>query len=56
MTGTISAKGQVVLPKEQVWFWTGEIQAKVKASEEDHKKGNYKEYSNVDDLLRNLDE
>ena len=46
----------VTVPKEQAWFWTDEIQAKVRASEEDHKKGDYKEYREVDQLLRDLKE
>jgi AbrB family looped-hinge helix DNA binding protein len=46
----------VTVPKEQAWFWTDEIQAKVRASEEDHKRGNYKEYVEVDDLLRDFKE
>ena len=46
----------VTVPKEQAWFWTDEIQTKVKASEEDYKKGNYKEYTDVDELLRDLKE
>ena len=89
MTVTISAKGQVALPKEvrnklriktgdqfrvevsganivltpvvtvpkiQAWFWTDEIQAKVRASEEDHERGNYKEYKDIDQLLGDLKE
>jgi AbrB family looped-hinge helix DNA binding protein len=89
MTVTISAKGQVALPKKirsklsiktgdqfrveisgtqivltpvvtvpkaQAWFWTDEIQAKIRASEEDLKKGNYQEYREVDRLLRDLKE
>ncbi len=46
----------VTVPKEQAWFWTDEIQAKVRASEEDRKKGNYKEYKEVDQLLGDLKE
>jgi AbrB family looped-hinge helix DNA binding protein len=46
----------VTVPKEQAWFWTDEIQAKVRESEEDHKKGNYREYEEVGDLLRDLKE
>jgi antitoxin MazE len=46
----------VTVPKEQAWFWTEEVQAKVRASEKDYKKGNYKEYADVEDLLRELKE
>jgi AbrB family looped-hinge helix DNA binding protein len=46
----------VTVPKEQAWFWTDEIQAEVRASEEDYKKGNYKEYEEIDRLLRDLKE
>jgi AbrB family looped-hinge helix DNA binding protein len=46
----------VTVPKEQAWFWTDAIQAKVRASEEDRQKGNYKEYKEADQLLRDLKE
>jgi antitoxin MazE len=46
----------VTVPKEQAWFWTDEIQAKIRASEGDYKEGNYKEYADVDELLRDLKE
>jgi len=46
----------VTVPKEQAWFWTDEIQAKVRASEEDHKRVDYKEYKDVGELLRDLKE
>ena len=46
----------VTVPKEQAWFWTDEVQAKVRASEKDHKRGNYKEYTDVGELLRDLKE
>jgi len=46
----------VTVPKEQAWFWTKEIQDKVRASEEDHKRGDYKEYQKVGQLLRDLTE
>jgi antitoxin MazE len=46
----------VTVPKEQAWFWTDEVQAKVRASDKDYKKGNYKEYTDVGELLRDLKE
>ncbi|MBA4389552.1 MAG: AbrB family transcriptional regulator [Syntrophus sp. (in: bacteria)] len=46
----------VTVPKDQAWFWTDEIQAKVRASEEDYEKGNYKEYTDVEELVRDLKE
>jgi hypothetical protein len=46
----------VTVPKEQAWFWTDEVQAKVRASEEDHEKGNVKTYKEVDKLLGDLKE
>jgi antitoxin MazE len=46
----------VTVPKEQAWFWTTEIQGKVRASEEDYKRGNYQEYTDADQLLRDLKE
>ena len=46
----------VTVPKEQAWFWTEEIQAKVRASEKDYKNGNYKKYTDVGELLKDLKE
>jgi AbrB family looped-hinge helix DNA binding protein len=46
----------VTVPKEQAWFWTDEVQAKVRASEEDHEKGNFKTYKEVNKLLGDLKE
>jgi antitoxin MazE len=46
----------VTVPKEQAWFWTEEVQAKVRASVEDHEKGNFKTYKEVDKLLGDLRE
>ena len=46
----------VTVPREQAWFWTDEVQAKVRASEEDHEKGNFKTYKEVNKLLGDLKE
>jgi len=45
----------VTVPKEQAWFWTDEV-PKVRASEEDHEKGNFKTYKEVNKLLGDLKE
>jgi len=46
----------VTVPKEQAWFWTEEVQAKVRASQEDHERGNFKTYEDTKRLLGDLKE
>lgn len=49
------AKLQAVdLPDDQAWFWTKEHQAKEREVDEQLKQGDYKEFSNVDDLINEL--
>lgn len=40
--------------KSQAWFWTKEWQEKEKEADEALKKGEYKEFKNVKDLIRDL--
>lgn len=42
------------VPKEQAYFWTKEVQAKIKASEEEFKNGKCKT-TTVDELIEELD-
>lgn len=45
----------VNIPRSQAYFWTKEVQEKIKASEENYKKGNYTRYENVDELIKDLE-
>ena len=52
--GKIYLEPVMNIPRSQGWFWDKEIQEKVKKSETDYKKGNYKRYENIDDILDDL--
>jgi len=46
---------QVVdLPDVQTWFWTKEQQAKEQEVDEEMRRGEYQEFSTVDDLINDL--
>ena len=42
------------IPQNQAWFWTKEWQEKEKEADEALKKGKYKKFKNVKDLLKDL--
>jgi hypothetical protein len=44
----------VDLPNDQAWFWTKEHQAKEQEVDEQLKQGEYKDFSNVEDLINDL--
>jgi len=44
----------VKIPRDQAWYWTEEWQGKEKEADEDLKKGRFKEFDGLDDLLRDL--
>jgi len=52
--GKIILEPVIGVPRSQAWFWTPETQEKIKASEEDFKKGKFKRYDGIDDLLKEL--
>lgn len=52
--GKIIAEPTVLIPSSQAYFWTKEMQKKIKDSEENFKKGNYRT-TTVDELIRELD-
>ena len=45
-----------LLTNNQSWFWTEEWQTRYKEAKEDIKSGRYKEFDNVEDLLKELKE
>ena len=44
----------VDLPDDQAWFWTKEQQAKEQEVDGELKRGEYQEFSTVDDLINDL--
>jgi antitoxin MazE len=44
----------VKIPRDQAWFWAKEWQEKEKEADEDFKKGRFKEFDGLDDLLKDL--
>jgi antitoxin MazE len=44
----------IKVPREQAWFWTPEWQTKEMEAEEDLRSGEYKDFENVKDLLKDL--
>ena len=44
----------VDLPDDQAWFWTKEHQAKEQQVDEEMKRGEYQDFSTVDDLINDL--
>lgn len=56
------AEGKLVLepviniPRSQAWFWTEEVQARIRGAEENFRAGNFKRYDDVDDFLKELKE
>jgi len=43
-----------LIPKDQLWFWTPEWQAKEREADEDIAQGRVKEFSTVEELLKDL--
>lgn len=43
-----------MISKDQAWFWAKEWQKKEREADEDLKKGKYKEFKNVKDLIKDL--
>lgn len=56
------SKGKIILeptiniPRSQAWFWTEEIQKKIKKAEKNYQAGIFKQYDQIDDLLGDLKE
>jgi antitoxin MazE len=53
-------RGRIVLepvmdvPRSQAWFWSEDVQEKVKRSEKNYRAGRFKRYKDVDVLIRDL--
>jgi len=45
---------QKIISREQEWFWTGKWQEGEKEADEDFEAGRYKDFEDIDELLRDL--
>ncbi len=53
--GKLILEPVVNIPRSQAWFWTQEVQDKIKKAEENYQEGNYTRHE-VDDLVKDLNE
>jgi len=44
----------IKVPREQAWFWTKEWQEKERQADEDIASGNFRDFENLDALLKDL--
>ena len=44
----------IKIPREQAWFWTKEWQEKERQADEDIASGNFRDFENLDALLKDL--
>jgi len=44
----------IKIPRDQAWFWTPEWQAREKEADQDLSAGRYREFDNLEDLLKDL--
>lgn len=53
--GKIILEPVINIPRSQAWFWTKEVQSKIRKSESDFETGNFKSYKSIDDLIKYLE-
>lgn len=53
--GEVVLRPVKVIPKSQAYFWTERVQKRIRESEKDLEAGRYKEFEDVDELIRELD-
>jgi AbrB family looped-hinge helix DNA binding protein len=44
----------IKIPRDQAWFWTPEWQAREKEADRDLKEGDFKDFKDLDSLLKDL--
>jgi AbrB family looped-hinge helix DNA binding protein len=52
--GRIVLEPVIAVPRSQAWFWSKNVQEKVKRSEKNYTAGRFKRYNDVDVLIRDL--
>lgn len=53
--GEVVLRPMKVIPKSQAYFWTEKVQKRIRQSEKDMEAGRYKEFTDVEELIRELD-
>jgi AbrB family looped-hinge helix DNA binding protein len=53
-TVTLRPKKARRIPKEEAWFWTPEWQQMMREAEDDLKEGRFKDFDDVEDLIKDL--
>lgn len=53
--GEVVLRPVKVIPKSQAYFWTEKVQKRIKESEKDLEAGRYKEFTDAEELIRELD-
>ncbi len=51
---TVELVPATIIPKDQLWFWTPEWQRKEREADEDIAQGRVKEFTSVDELIKDL--
>jgi AbrB family looped-hinge helix DNA binding protein len=54
--GTVCLKPQLVIDRDQAWFWSSRWQAGEKAAEADINDGRVATFDSIGDLLKDLDD
>ncbi len=54
--GMITLKPKELIDNDQSWFWTKEWQEEEREADEDIKAGRVKEFDNVEDFIKELDQ
>jgi AbrB family looped-hinge helix DNA binding protein len=44
----------IKVPRDQAWFWTPEWQVKEQKADQDLSSGDYRDFKNLEDLLKDL--
>jgi len=51
---TVELVPATIIPKDERWFWTSEWQRKEREADEDIAQGRVKEFTSVDELIKDL--
>ncbi len=54
--GKITLEPTITIPRSQAWFWTDEVQQKIKKVEKNYQAGNFTQYDDLNDLNKDLSE
>jgi len=54
--GKLTLEPTITIPRSQAWFWTDEVQQKIKKAEKNYQSGHFKKYDEVNDFIKDLAE